>query len=69
MIDMKLNRKIKMKRQWALRELTDTPYPDFSFETVNLRMAFCYPNYLERAFKVLSVTRDPIPIMGFDEWW
>lgn len=65
-----------MNRIWILEELTDTPYPEFSFEEIHLTIQFCIPEYLDRVFKILSVVpvrvdsaQNSTPIMGFDEWW
>ena len=67
-----------MKRIWILEELTDTPYPHSGFLTpeARLEVKFSCPDDLHRMFRILSVipkipsiTPDPIPEMGFDEWW
>jgi hypothetical protein len=58
-----------MKRIWILEEMTwDSPYPTFSFEDIWIHIDFATEGN-GRTFKVLSVSRDSTPIMGFDEWW
>lgn len=58
-----------MKRIWVLEEVEeDRPLPSISIETMAINIKFSY-EYGSRNFRVISITPDSVPKMGFDEWW
>ena len=58
-----------MKRTWVLEEEDDRPIPYPFTENLTLSIDFASQGYPSRIFKVISITPDTAPKMGFDEWW